>query len=206
VINCIAEFATHDTERGASLALQDETGRFLFCLAGTRHHCPPGELFYAGIGGHLEEGEDWLSCVHREVKEEIGVDVDILSSPVIWYVPQHGSVQKVVITDFPQPFALHEMLRLSDTSSAGHLYHIVIYKAYLSNKPMVFPQEECRGVIALTKEQVIRGLERKPSLAELQDEGAKIIVGDEYIDRRTRVYPIGTAYALAQIFRLDDSL
>jgi ADP-ribose pyrophosphatase YjhB (NUDIX family) len=206
VINRIADFAPHGTERGTGLALQDEAGRFVFCLAGTRHHCPPGELFYAGIGGHLEEGEDWLSCVHREVKEEIGVDVEVLSSPVTWYVPQDGTVQKVMVADSPQPFALYELIYPSGIPRAGQLYRVVVYKASLSDKPMVFSQDELRGVIALTEEQVILNLERKPSIAELQDEGAKIIAGDEYIDRRIRLYPVGTAYALAQIFHLVDSL
>ena len=199
VINCIEDFAPRDTERGTGLALQDEAGRFLFCLAGTRHHCPPGELFYAGIGGHLEEGEDWLSCVHREVKEEIGVDVEVLSSMITWYVPQNGPVEQVKITDSPQPFALYELTYPSGIPRAGQLYRVVIYKAYISDKPMVFSQDELRGVFALTREQVIRSLERKPSLAELQDEGARIILGDENIDRHTRMYPIGTAYAMAHI-------
>jgi hypothetical protein len=59
-VKTIADFAPDTVESGVGLALQDDEGRYLFFLAGTRHGCPPGELFYAGIGGHREEGEGWL--------------------------------------------------------------------------------------------------------------------------------------------------
>lgn len=50
-------FAPAGAETGAGLAVVRRGGRSLFFLAGTRHNCPPGELFYAGIGGHREPGE-----------------------------------------------------------------------------------------------------------------------------------------------------
>ena len=62
-------------EAGVGLALQDDCGRYLFLLAGTRFRCPPGELFYAGIGGHREKGESWPACALREAQEEIGADI-----------------------------------------------------------------------------------------------------------------------------------
>jgi 8-oxo-dGTP pyrophosphatase MutT (NUDIX family) len=200
VINRITDFAPHGTERGTALALQDRAGRFIFCLAGAKFHGPLGELFYGGIGGHLEEGEDWLSCVHREVKEEIGVDVEIISSPVTWYVSQGGKVQKVKVVDSPQPLGLYELVYPPSLPRAGQLYRIVIYKALLPDQPMIFSKDEVSALIGLTKEQVVHGINRKPSLTELVDEGASIIAGDEHVDLQTRIYPIGTAHALAQIF------
>jgi hypothetical protein len=52
----------------------------------------------------------------------------------------------------------------------------------------------------LTIKQVRRGIERKPTLAELLDEGASIVAGCKDVERHTRLYPIGTAMALAHIF------
>ncbi|WP_164730870.1 NUDIX hydrolase [Anoxybacter fermentans] len=77
----IADFLSVNAEIGVGLALQDKSGHYLFFFAGNRYKCPPGEIFYAGIGGHLEEGEDYLMCAHREAKEEIGTNVEILSAP-----------------------------------------------------------------------------------------------------------------------------
>jgi 8-oxo-dGTP pyrophosphatase MutT (NUDIX family) len=207
MINCIADFAPEGTESGVGLALQDENGRFLFFIAGIRHMvaCPPGELFYAGIGGHREEGEDWLICAHREAKEEIGMDIDIFSSSVSWYVPEDGLVEQVELSDRPRPFALYDMIHPPGTPRPGELYHIVIYKARLKGIPGDLPQDELQGVIALTAEQVIQSLDNKPELSELLDDGASLTAGGEHLDRRLRLYPLGTARALAHILsRVKD--
>jgi 8-oxo-dGTP pyrophosphatase MutT (NUDIX family) len=133
MINCVADFAPEGSESGVGLALHDENGRFLFSIAGTRHvvACPLGGLFYGGIGGHREEGEDWLMCAHREAKEETRTDVDILSSSTIWYVPQNGLGEQVELSGEPRPFSLYDIVHPPDILRAGRLYHIVIYKARL---------------------------------------------------------------------------
>jgi hypothetical protein len=91
------------------------------------------------------------------------------------------------------------MIHPPDTPRAGRLYRIVIFKARLLEEPKDLPPDEVLGVIALTEEQVARGLERKPLLAELLDEGALLIAGETSIDRQVRLYPLGTARALAHL-------
>lgn len=201
MIQTIADFAPDGTEAGVGLALQDDSQRYLFFLAGTRHRCPPGELFYAGVGGHREAGEDWLACVHREAKEEIGSDVDILSASSTWYVPRRGPVQQVEVRNQPKPFALYEMVHPADTPRAGKLYRIVIYRARLEEKPRDLPPDEVRAVIALTERQLLQSLEHRPTVAELLDGGAMLVAGEERVDSQVRLYPLGTARALAHILR-----
>jgi 8-oxo-dGTP pyrophosphatase MutT (NUDIX family) len=201
VITSIADYIPVGAETGVGLALQDEAGRYLFFLAGTRHRCPPGELFYAGIGGHREEGESWLACAHREAREEIGGDIEILSAPVTWHVTHRGSVQGLEVLDEPRPLALYEMLHPPGTPKAGELYRIVIYRARLCGSLGALASDEVLGVIALTAEQVVQGPERKPTLARLIDEGAQIVAGGEVVERHVRLYPIGTARALAYVLR-----
>lgn len=202
----ILDFCPQGAEAGVGLALQDEKGCYLFFIAGTRHHCPPGERFYAGIGGHREPGEDWPACAHREALEEIGTDVEILSAPETWYIPQDRPARQVEIGDRPRPLALYEMIHPPDTPRAGELYRIVIYQARLCGPPQDLPPDEVLGVIALTAEQVIQGLKRKPMLAELLDEGARIVAGGEAVDQQSRLYPLGTAKALASVLRQAPSL
>jgi 8-oxo-dGTP pyrophosphatase MutT (NUDIX family) len=200
-IRAIADWVPDGAEAGVGLALQDEQGRYLFFLAGARHHCPPGELFYAGIGGHREPGESWLVCAQREASEEVGTGVEILPAPATWYVPQGAAARQVELTDWPRPLALYEMIHPPRTPRAGELYRIVIYRARLCGPPQDLPQDEVAGVIALTAGQVVRGPERRPTLAELLDEGARMMAGGEGVRRQVRLYPLGTAMALARVLR-----
>jgi 8-oxo-dGTP pyrophosphatase MutT (NUDIX family) len=199
MMHSISEFCPVGAEAGVGLALQNEEGRYLFFLAGTRHCCPPGERFYAGIGGHLAPGEDWLTCAHREALEEIGTDVEILSAPRTWYLPQAGPVRQVEVRDLPRPLALYEMIHPPETSRAGKVYRIVVYPARLCSLPRSLPEDEVLAILALTREQVIRGLEQKPTLAELLGEGARLVSSAAPVVSQTRLYPLGTAYALGHI-------
>ena len=199
MITHIIEFAPPDSEAGVGLALEDGLGGFLFFLAGTRHHCPPGELFYAGIGGHRDPGESWVDCAHREAQEEIGAKVEIISSPETWYVSKGGSVKLVSIADQPTPLALYEMIHQPDAPRAGKLYRIIIYRARLLSFPSQLQQDEVQGIISLTKSQIGKSLSRKPTLSQLLTEGAKVIAGAESLDRQIQLYPIGTAQALGLI-------
>ncbi len=201
----IADFAPEGVEAGVGLAIQDEAGCYLFFLAGTRHRCPPGELFYAGIGGHREPGESWLECARREAHEEIGIDIEILPATTTYLLMQGQPLQSVEIEDEPRPFALYEMIHPPNTSRAGESYRIVIYRARLQGTPQDLPPDELLGVIALTKKQVRQGIERKPTLEVLLAEGAAIVAGGETVDRQTHLYPIGTAYALGQILKGKES-
>jgi 8-oxo-dGTP pyrophosphatase MutT (NUDIX family) len=198
----IADFAPDDVEAGVGLALQDAHARYLFFLAGTRHRdCPPGTLFYAGIGGHREPGEEWLACAHREAREEIDAEIRIFPAPVTWYVPQGQPVQPLDILDQPRPLAFYEMIHPPRTPRAGGLYRLMIYRAELLSPPGQLAPDEVRAVIALTAEQVLRGPEHQPTLAELLDQGAEIIAECDLVDRQTRLYPQGTACALAAVLR-----
>lgn len=195
----IDDLIPEGAETGVGLALQDRQGKYLFFLAGTKFDCPPGELFYAGIGGHREEGESWVECAHREAIEEIGVDVELLPSNDTLIVSSEGESERINVRDEPRPLALYRMTHPANTLRAGDTYHIVIYKAVLLGLPAAMPLDEVRGIVALTQGQVVLGTQRKPSLAELLDEGAELVAVATPVGMNTRLYPVGTAAALAAI-------
>lgn len=75
----------------------------------------------------------------------------------------------------------------------------MIYKGLLRGKPQILQLDEVRAVIALKEGQVIRGLGSKPTVAKLLEEGAHLAAGEDNIDPQVRLYPIGTASALARV-------
>ncbi|HET6444610.1 MAG TPA: GNAT family N-acetyltransferase [candidate division Zixibacteria bacterium] len=204
MIRAIEDFAPEGVESGVGLAIQDEAGRYQFFLAGSRHLCPPGELFYAGIGGHREQGETWRQCAEREAMEEIGVGIRLLSSKETWHIPTSGPAVVVELTDELRPLALYEMIHPEETPRAGELYRLVVFLAQLQDEPEKLPPEEVSGILAMTSQQVIQGLDRKSALDELLLEGAKIVLEPNRIDRQTRLYPLGTAVALARVLETSS--
>ena len=202
----INDIVPDGAEAGVGLALQDDCGRYLFLLAGTRFRCPPGELFYAGIGGHCEQGESWPACAHREAKEEIGADITLRSAAQTWHLPRRSPPVRLALRNRLRPLAVYEMVHPPRTPRAGGVYYLVIYLARLKGQPHALAPEEVQGVIALTAAQVVRGEQRRPTLATLLDEGAAIVAGGESVGRQVCLYPIGTAKALALVLQASAGL
>jgi ribosomal protein S18 acetylase RimI-like enzyme/8-oxo-dGTP pyrophosphatase MutT (NUDIX family) len=198
-IKQIADFAPPEVEAGTGLALQDESGRYIFFLAGTRHNCPDGELFYAGIGGHREPGEDWLACVQREAREEIAAQVEIVPAEITWLLAAGQPAQALFLADRPRPLALYEMIHPPGTPHSGQLYRLIIFQARLVDQPQCPVPDEVQAVLALTPAQVKQGIERRPTLAELLVEGAEVLAVACPMDPQVKLYPLGTAEALARI-------
>jgi hypothetical protein len=198
----LAALMRAEVESGTGLVLRDGNGRYLFALAGTRFACAPGELFYCGVGGHREEGEDWEACASREACEEIGTAVRLLSSDSTWYVPTGRDPERVRVQSSPAPRAVYEMPPLRDAASTALPYTLVIFEAELLGPP-VPNMVEVRALIALTREQVIAGLTRRLSIGRLVAEGAAMVGAAEEVNIDLRCYPVGTAVALGRILQLE---
>ena len=91
------------------------------------------------------------------------------------------------------------MIHPPGTPRVGELYRIVIYRGRLRGTPRILLPDEVRGIVGLTERQVMLGPDRRPRLAELLEEGACLVAGEEHVKPDVRLYPIGTADALARI-------
>ena len=201
MIEQISDFAPEDAEVGVGLALQNNEGRYIFALGGSRYRSVSNEILCAGIGGHKEHGESWLDTAYREVREEIGGEVSIVSSNETWIIKSSGEIDTLVLNDEPTPIILYEMVHPAGTPRAGQIYRIVIYRAQLIGSPGDLQCHEVHGVIALSRKQVHEELQTKPTLVELLNGGGELIAGGEGLSGQTRLDPIGTARALGELFR-----
>lgn len=204
----IVDYLPVNAEIGVGLALLNERDEYLFFLPGTRHATSINETFYAGIGGHLEANEDLFACGRREAMEEIGVPIhyeDSYTETV--YISANKTITPIAIDEKIKPVGLYEMIHPPESPKAGRIYHLVIFQARVLSplKRFRLKLDEVSGIITLTKEQVKRGIKRKATLRELIEEGAKIFGPGEWMDKLERkLYPIGTAEALAYIWNAAD--
>lgn len=68
------------------------------------HHKKTGR--WMPVGGHVEADEDLLSALHREVAEEVGLEIEVVSAPTI--VPDTSFSHEL-----PLPFRIAEYVKES---------------------------------------------------------------------------------------------
>ncbi|WP_199624842.1 NUDIX hydrolase [Paenibacillus alkalitolerans] len=195
-MSTILNYIPKNAEVGVGLALLDQNQEFIFFLPG-RHRLGSAEIFYAGIGGHLEKDEDLLTCGRREAREEIGVEIlyeDSFFEPV--YIPVNRNIRTIEIKDDIKPVGIFEMTHPEGSPRAGNVYHIVIFQARLRSFIRDIKLDGVSGIITMSKDQVKKGISRKVTIQKLMDEGSRLFLPeDTIIDREISVYPIGTAEA-----------
>lgn len=192
------DYISANAEVGVGLELRLRTGQYVFFLPGKRHMRDEAinEVFYAGIGGHLEPGEDLLACGKREAQEEIGLSIEYEGSKSTVYIDSNKNIRTIEVDDSIKPLAIFEMIHPDGSPKPGGIYHIVVFKALIDIEPHRFQFEEVSGLILLNKEQMLNG-NRRATIQQLLDEGAKVIGSN--ISMETVIYPIGTAEALTLI-------
>lgn len=100
---------------------------------------------WMSVGGHIELGEDPIEAAHREVKEEVGLDIELIGNPEIFESIDHSR-------ELIPPVALNR----HPTAKPGHEHVTLVYFARAkSDKTKVTyaddKSEECRWC---TKEEV----------------------------------------------------
>ena len=108
-----------------------------------------------------------MDCAHREAREEIGAEIEIIPATQTWFLPADGNIRTIVVDDeegIPHPLAFYEMRHLPGGPGAGQLYRLVIFAARLLGSLTIPAPDEVSAVLALNRQQIMTSLERKPEL------------------------------------------
>ena len=194
-------------ERGAGLILRYRE-RYLFFLAGSRYR-DETSTFYAGIGGHLEAGETWLDCLQREAIEEIGATVTVIDSNRFYHVSAEDQVRRLGERpgeEHLRPLAFLEIPIPADVpwnqTGHTHLYCVLVYRAALETRRLPAPAD-VDGLLLLPAELVAESLDESLTLGDLLARGAELVEKTP-MPRQLRVYPFGTARAMALLMRAGE--
>lgn len=198
----LADLIPAEAETGAGLALQHR-GRYLFMLGGPRHAGEGEATFFAGIGGHREEGEDWLTCALREAREELGSEVNIQAAAETTYIGRDLVARPVGVADEPRPLCIYELWNPPEAPwnrrGQGYSYFVVVYAATLSDTVRPHPGD-LDAILWLSPEQLARTAEGPLTLQALLDDGAQMECRAQ-VEGSWTVRPQGTAHALAILLR-----
>jgi 8-oxo-dGTP pyrophosphatase MutT (NUDIX family) len=184
---------------GTGLILEDR-GLYLFQVSGRKHRTEPGERFFAGIGGHCEEGEGFVQAAKRESIEETGKDVEIIHSSITYIVQSDGSVVDAIELTSPAPRMIYEMIDRRKDLPEKEPYFIACFNAhFIDDTPFELDPEEFSALIAIPEELLCESLERKIALEDIISSGGEVIAGS--LETETSLFPLGTASALANLLK-----
>lgn len=74
--------------RSVHILLENESGELLICKRSSSKRTYPG-LFTSSAGGHVEAGEAYEEAAHRELTEELGIDVKLTDAGRFDVVNEH---------------------------------------------------------------------------------------------------------------------
>jgi 8-oxo-dGTP pyrophosphatase MutT (NUDIX family) len=129
-------------------------------------------LRVGGVGGGCEPGESCLECAEREAREELCVDVELVSSPIP-YASVGSEVEPTAWPDEPAPFAWE---RRGDYTGA-------LFAVRLRHDPR--PGDDVVALVFLPPSDWSL-LEESPTLAEVEAGGVRVVEARPIGSIRTR--------------------
>jgi len=187
-----------NSEIGVGLALKDGKN-YIFFLAGKKHQCPPGKIFFAGIGGHLEKGESLIQCAYREAREEAEMEIEIVDSRETFFISGEEEIKKLQVEEKIKPWVLYKMIYPPETKWEGNKYFIFIFQARLKGNFGKLDEREIGGLVSFPPEQVLASLSGEKTWKEYKKGGVQLIAGGFNLKDETLLFPLGTARALGII-------
>ncbi len=197
----LSDLIPEDEVSGTGLIIRDGD-KYLFMLPGHNYGYRTSDfIYFAGIGGKRKKGESFIDCVKREVREEVELEVELISSDNTYYLDREGKIGMISLDEDIKPLLIFEKFNPADAdwnrSGRDWIYYVVIYISKLIGSPK--PHAELGGLIRLTRSQIIRSAYQKVTLGELLSEGAELIEKIS-IPKDILIYPVGTPEALVKLW------
>jgi len=188
----------YDSEKGAGLLIKVGP-HYIFQVSGEKHSVSDGERFFSGIGGHVEVGESFVDAALREAIEEIGTEVELLSSEKTYYLKHTGQIIGLSLDEEITPLMIYEMVHPKGTPKEGKLYYIVIFIAEFKGDIGELDPQEVSAILGLKKEQIMEYVDKMVSIEKILEQGGVVIRGK--ISAGTILFPLGTAAAFGKLLR-----
>ncbi|PSR17038.1 hypothetical protein C8255_14635 [filamentous cyanobacterium CCP3] len=159
------------------------------------------EIPFHGVGGKLNNGENLLEAIRREVREEISLGVEFKASPTTLYYTSGAQLHPIELSDNPRPYCLYKRTRKGDMNFldtetlwiVGYLGRISESQGSVDN---LFPRAEVGALVVLTADTLIKTLVADftyNDIAKAKD-GSRIIHSDKVtLNYSARAVPAGIA-------------
>lgn len=143
---------------------------------------------YTAVGGNLEQGESFIESSHREALEELGTDIEIISSDnTILFNFESRKKKYINLEEKIKPAIIYyKILQSQDKLS------VCTYLAQLKGNPK--PSMEVPALLLLKENQLLKN----NTLSELLKNGAEIIEQTN-IPRNSTMKPFGSAEILREL-------
>ena len=132
-------------------------------------------LFFGGIGGKVENGENVITSLHREAQEEIGCKIEVLSKTDIYNLPiitreNINFIPTVASLQTPLPLCIFQNKR--SEPDRKNTTNVFIYQAHINYFEEIKPIDN-PAIILLPKETLYQ-MENGMDIEKAIYEGAEI--------------------------------
>jgi 8-oxo-dGTP pyrophosphatase MutT (NUDIX family) len=158
-------------DRTAVVALVEHAGVWVFVIPKRLMNDPGEELAFHSIGGKRQAGEDWIEALQREAVEEIGVELDVKSSPLTRDITTSAEFDSLTLSDSPRPYCVYKRTRAIDTEIAEpEVLWIVGFEATLK-ADYAEPRSEIAAIVYLSSEMLKRTARERITYDDIRSAG-----------------------------------
>jgi NUDIX domain len=173
---------------------------YLFVIPSRYIGVDENEIPFHGIGGKVNNNENFLDAIVREVKEEVNLDIHISASPETAYYTSAAQLSPIALSDTPRPYCIYKRTRQGDINflDADTLW-IIGYTGELDETQVklkdIYPHGEVGAIVILTAETLIKTLVSDFTYNDIQKagDGSQVIHRASNFNYSAKAVPAGLA-------------